>query len=60
MKKLNIILTVFLSIFIMGNVKAAKASISVTPTSKTILVGNSITVSVTIKSDTSLGAVSYT
>lgn len=59
MKKLNIILTVFLSIFIMGNVKA-KASISVTPTSKTILVGNSITVSVTIKSDTSLGAVSYT
>ena len=60
MKKINIILTIFLSIFIMGNVKAAKASISVTPTSKTILVGNSITVSVTIKSDTSLGAVSYT
>ena len=60
MKKLSIILTIFASLFIMDNVYAATAKISISPTSKTVLVGNTITVSVTTTSDTSLGAVSYT
>ena len=60
MKKIKIILTIFLSLFIMDNVHAASGRINISPTSKTILVGNTITVSVTTTSDTTLGAVSYT
>lgn len=60
MKRLSIILTIILSIFVMGNVKAASARIDVSPGSKTILVGNTITVTVTTSSTSTLGAVSYT
>ncbi len=60
MKKISIILTIFLSMFIVGNVKAASARITISPTNKTILVGNTITITVTTSSTTSLGGVSYT
>ncbi|MBR1376261.1 MAG: cadherin-like beta sandwich domain-containing protein [Bacilli bacterium] len=60
MKKINIILTIFLSFLFVGNVKAASAKITVSPASKTILVGNTITVTVTTSSTSTLGAVSYT
>ena len=60
MKKISIILAIFLSMFIVGNVKAASARITISPTNKTILVGNTITITVTTSSTTSLGGVSYT
>ena len=60
MKRLSIIITMFLSMFVIGNVKAADARISISPGSKTILVGNTITVTVTTSSSTTLGGASYT
>ena len=60
MKKISIILTIFLSMFIVGNVKAASARINISPANKTILVGNTITVTVTVSSDEPIAGLLYT
>ena len=60
MKKIYIILTIFLSFFMIDNVKAASGKITISPANKTILVGNNITVTVTTTSSTSLGGATYT
>ena len=54
MKKINILITILLSTLFIGGVKAADARISISPDSKTILVGNTITVTVTTSSSTSV------
>lgn len=59
MKKINILIILLSTLFI-GSVKAADARITISPDSKTILVGNTITVTVTTSSSTSLGGASYT
>ena len=60
MKKINILLTIFLSMIFIGNVKAASAHISLSPSNKTILVGNTITIDVTVSSTSTLGGGSFT
>lgn len=59
-KKLVIYLTILLSFFIIDNVKAASASISISPTSKTVIVGNSFNVTVIVSSSNPIAALEYT
>ena len=60
MKKIIYGLVAVLSFAFIGNVNAASARINISPASRTMLVGNTITITVTTSSSTSLGAVNYT
>ena len=60
MKKIFSILVIAISIFYIGNVKAAgSVSITMSPASKTIIVGNTVTITVTVRSSTTLGSIEY-
>ncbi len=56
----NIFITILLSFICMGTAHAASAKITVSPSSKTMVVGNTVTITVTTTSTSTLGAVSYT
>ena len=60
MKKISIILTILLSTFFIGSVKAASARITISPASKTILVGNTITLNVNISATEDIATYEYT
>lgn len=60
MKKIISILAVFISVFYIGNVKAASARLSISPSSKTYIAGNTFTVTVSVSSGDPISALSYT
>lgn len=62
MKKLIITLTTLIvSLMLIPNVHAAgNATISVTPSSKTVVVGNSVTLTVTVSASSPIAAIDYT
>ena len=60
MKKIFSIIAIFMSIFYIGNVKAASAKLTISPTSKTYIAGNTFTVTVSISASDPISALSYT
>lgn len=61
MKKISKILLIFISMFIIGNVKAAGTSrITISPSSRTYVVGNTFTVTVTVSATEPMAGLSYT
>ena len=61
MKKIFSLIAVFISIFYIGNVSAAgTAKISISPSSKTYIVGNTFTVTVSVSASTGMAGLTYT
>lgn len=61
MKKLFSLVTILISIFYIGNVKAAgNANVTISPSSKTYIVGNTFKVTVSINTSEPMAALEYT